>query len=152
MRRIRMRGITRLSCARMGYIWTSAWIAQSHCLARTTIIISIMIIIAQDEVSEDPPSVGLLLQGQAMAVGGHQAELRPGMEALLNPDILTVTIGDIVTMMVGCPQDMEIGRDGAQTGETGMTDLAGMTGAAKLGALLTSYFLFDELYIFQIHS
>ena len=115
-----------------------------------------MIIIAQDEVSEDPPSVGLLLQGQAMVVGGHQAELRPGMEALLNPDILTVTIGDTVTMMVGCPQDMEIGRDGAQTGETGMTDLAGMTGAAKLGislgALLTSYFLFDELYIFQIHS
>lgn len=131
MRRIRMHGITRHSCARMGYIWTSAWIAQFQYPARTTTIIIIIItIIARDEVSEDPPSVGLLLQDQAMVVGGHQAGLRRGMEALLNPDILTVTIGDIATMMVGCPQDMEIGRDGAQTGETGMTDLAGMTGAA----------------------
>jgi len=130
-----MRGITRHSCARTGYIWTSAWIAQFRYPARTTLI-RIIILIAQGEVSEDPPSVGLLLPEQAMVVGGHQAGLHRGMEALLNPDILTVTIGDIATMMVGCPQDMEIGRDGAQTGETGMTDLAGMTGAAKLHFLL----------------
>lgn len=136
-----MHGITRHSCARMGYIWTSAWIAQFHYLARTTIII--IIIIAQDEVSEDPPSVDLL-QDQAMVVGGHQAGLHPGMEALLNPDILTATIGDIATMMVGCPQDMEIGRDGAQTGETGMTDLAGMTG----GVNWISYWRIVDLIVF----